>query len=275
MICVFIIFRYDRRSFTRDTERSIDTSKDSLQNHASSSSNQSSMNQSNNNNNNSNNNSSRSSRNTRYNNYNNQYDRRRYNNDRDEEPEWFSGGPTSQNDTIELRGFDDPYESNEISASPPLPSSSTNTTSVNKRDRQQHGTKMYNKQHVQQENRKELIEYMMSNESDNDENAAQIRQKQQHQKKQHIKDKDNKTTSTDEKTNKINNDKVESSSKDDKDNKSGGENTIQDDKQPAQSQENLDFNFEEFFKIDSLLEVSVFFFFCKRSLFDQTNMFLI
>lgn len=25
-----------------------------------------------------------------------------------EEPEWFSGGPTSQNDVIELRGFDDP-----------------------------------------------------------------------------------------------------------------------------------------------------------------------
>ncbi|XP_077288125.1 uncharacterized protein LOC143912699 isoform X2 [Arctopsyche grandis] len=38
----------------------------------------------------------------------------RYLNDRrrgyekDEEPEWFSGGPTSQNETIELRGFDDP-----------------------------------------------------------------------------------------------------------------------------------------------------------------------
>lgn len=32
--------------------------------------------------------------------------RRQYN-DRNEEPEWFSGGPTSQNDTIELRGFDD------------------------------------------------------------------------------------------------------------------------------------------------------------------------
>lgn len=26
---------------------------------------------------------------------------------RDEEPEWFSSGPISQNDTIELRGFDD------------------------------------------------------------------------------------------------------------------------------------------------------------------------
>lgn len=25
----------------------------------------------------------------------------------DEEPEWFSGGPTSQNETIELRGFDE------------------------------------------------------------------------------------------------------------------------------------------------------------------------
>lgn len=32
---------------------------------------------------------------------------RRHYNDRNEEPEWFSGGPTSQNDTIELRGFDE------------------------------------------------------------------------------------------------------------------------------------------------------------------------
>ena len=28
-------------------------------------------------------------------------------NTNDEEPEWFSGGPTSQNETIELRGFDE------------------------------------------------------------------------------------------------------------------------------------------------------------------------
>ncbi|XP_018330071.1 eukaryotic translation initiation factor 4E transporter-like isoform X4 [Agrilus planipennis] len=35
-------------------------------------------------------------------------DRRRISNEhREEEPEWFSGGPSSQNDTIELRGFDD------------------------------------------------------------------------------------------------------------------------------------------------------------------------
>lgn len=37
--------------------------------------------------------------------------RRMYNDSRsnaNEEPEWVSGGPTSQNDTIELRGFDDP-----------------------------------------------------------------------------------------------------------------------------------------------------------------------
>lgn len=40
--------------------------------------------------------------NSRYN------DRRRISNDnRDEEPEWFSGGPVSQHETIELRGFDD------------------------------------------------------------------------------------------------------------------------------------------------------------------------
>ena len=28
----------------------------------------------------------------------------------EEEPEWFSSGPTSQNDTIELRGFEPPPE---------------------------------------------------------------------------------------------------------------------------------------------------------------------
>ena len=28
----------------------------------------------------------------------------------EEEPEWFSGGPTSQHDTIELRGFEPPAE---------------------------------------------------------------------------------------------------------------------------------------------------------------------
>ncbi|KAL0266379.1 UNVERIFIED_CONTAM: hypothetical protein PYX00_008932 [Menopon gallinae] len=36
-------------------------------------------------------------------------DRRRY---ESEEPEWFSGGPTSQHDTIELRGFEDTGEVN-------------------------------------------------------------------------------------------------------------------------------------------------------------------
>ncbi|RVE49119.1 hypothetical protein evm_006240 [Chilo suppressalis] len=43
---------------------------------------------------------------------------RRY--DKDEEPEWFSGGPTSQLETIELRGFDDP------------PTHKKNTTANNK-----------------------------------------------------------------------------------------------------------------------------------------------
>ncbi|XP_069683292.1 eukaryotic translation initiation factor 4E transporter-like isoform X2 [Periplaneta americana] len=33
--------------------------------------------------------------------------RRAYSDSREEEPEWFSGGPTSQHDTIELRGFED------------------------------------------------------------------------------------------------------------------------------------------------------------------------
>ncbi len=29
---------------------------------------------------------------------------------REEEPEWFTGGPSSQSETIELRGFDDHRE---------------------------------------------------------------------------------------------------------------------------------------------------------------------
>lgn len=47
--------------------------------------------------------------------------RRMYNDSRsnaNEEPEWFSGGPTSQNDTIELRGFDDPPRSRGSRRSP-------------------------------------------------------------------------------------------------------------------------------------------------------------
>lgn len=52
--------------------------------------------------------------NSRYNSY-SQYNfsnndnrgRRHYNDRNAEEPEWFSGGPTSQNDTIELRGFEE------------------------------------------------------------------------------------------------------------------------------------------------------------------------
>lgn len=44
--------------------------------------------------------------------------RRQYNDRNAEEPEWFSGGPTSQNDTIELRGFEDyPSTQNESSSS--------------------------------------------------------------------------------------------------------------------------------------------------------------
>ncbi|KAF4518888.1 hypothetical protein B566_EDAN015280 [Ephemera danica] len=46
-------------------------------------------------------------------------DRRR--NDRDDEPEWFSGGPTSQHDTIELHGFDEPSDNSgrKMKKSPP------------------------------------------------------------------------------------------------------------------------------------------------------------
>lgn len=43
--------------------------------------------------------------------------RRQYNDRNAEEPEWFSGGPTSQNDTIELRGFED-YTNRQDSPSP-------------------------------------------------------------------------------------------------------------------------------------------------------------
>ncbi|KAL1501261.1 hypothetical protein ABEB36_006616 [Hypothenemus hampei] len=42
-------------------------------------------------------------RNSRYSNE----GRRRYSESKEDEPEWFSSGPISQNDTIELRGFDD------------------------------------------------------------------------------------------------------------------------------------------------------------------------
>lgn len=46
-------------------------------------------------------------------------DRRRISGEsRDEEPEWFSGGPLSQNDTIELRGFDDSERLNKKKMSP-------------------------------------------------------------------------------------------------------------------------------------------------------------
>ncbi|XP_055594609.1 putative uncharacterized protein DDB_G0271606 [Uranotaenia lowii] len=48
------------------------------------------------------------------NNHHSHHDRRRlYSDHRDEEPEWFSE-PTSQTDTIELRGFDDPIPEDEI-----------------------------------------------------------------------------------------------------------------------------------------------------------------
>lgn len=47
--------------------------------------------------------------------------RRQYRNA--EEPEWFSGGPTSQNDTIELRGFEE-YSSGRQDDSPASPNNS-------------------------------------------------------------------------------------------------------------------------------------------------------
>jgi hypothetical protein len=46
--------------------------------------------------------------NNHHGNHNNHYNNNSRRRGGDEEPEWFSGGPTSQHDTIELRGFDDP-----------------------------------------------------------------------------------------------------------------------------------------------------------------------
>ena len=37
----------------------------------------------------------------------------RYRRHEEEEPEWFSSGPTSQSDTIELRGFEEPKREQE------------------------------------------------------------------------------------------------------------------------------------------------------------------
>ena len=37
----------------------------------------------------------------------------RYRRHEEEEPEWFSSGPTSQSDTIELRGFEEPKREKE------------------------------------------------------------------------------------------------------------------------------------------------------------------
>ena len=37
----------------------------------------------------------------------------RYRHHEEEEPEWFSSGPTSQSDTIELRGFEEPKREQE------------------------------------------------------------------------------------------------------------------------------------------------------------------
>lgn len=48
-----------------------------------------------------------SNQNSNHNNHYNNHRNNRYMDNREDEPEWFSGGPTSQNDTIELRGFDD------------------------------------------------------------------------------------------------------------------------------------------------------------------------
>lgn len=57
--------------------------------------------------------------NSRYN------DRRRISNEnREEEPEWFSGGPVSQTDTIELRGFE---ESDKIGKKKPSPAQKKRT----------------------------------------------------------------------------------------------------------------------------------------------------
>lgn len=97
--------RYDRRPFNRDYNLG---SMDKERNMRGASS----MNH----HHNSNSNSRYGSNNSHYNNNSNNHHhhgdhRRRMYESRSqalEEPEWFSGGPTSQNDVIELRGFDDP-----------------------------------------------------------------------------------------------------------------------------------------------------------------------
>lgn len=60
----------------------------------------------------------------------NRYNDKRRGYDKEDEPEWFSGGPTSQNETIELRGFDDPVTT-ATSATTTTSSTSTSTNSNN------------------------------------------------------------------------------------------------------------------------------------------------
>ncbi|XP_058817722.1 AF4/FMR2 family member lilli [Topomyia yanbarensis] len=93
--------RFERRSINRDYDRN---EKDSRSSRVSRYSNSYGSNNDSHGNNNYHSNSYSS--NNHY--HSNHHDRRRqYSDNRDEEPEWFSE-PTSQTDTIELRGFDDP-----------------------------------------------------------------------------------------------------------------------------------------------------------------------
>lgn len=97
--------RYDRRPFNRDRDRDRDYDRNKDRN--SRMNDNDGLSGSRYNNNNNNNNSGRGDRMNSYSQYNYNDNRRRYDNRAIEEPEWFSEGPTSQNDTIELRGFDD------------------------------------------------------------------------------------------------------------------------------------------------------------------------
>lgn len=80
--------RYDKRTYSRDYDRDKDRNNRMIG---------------------SSNNNNLGGGNMRFSSGSHNNDRRRmFSENRTEEPEWFSGGPTSQNDTIELRGFDEP-----------------------------------------------------------------------------------------------------------------------------------------------------------------------
>ncbi|XP_044738179.1 eukaryotic translation initiation factor 4E transporter isoform X2 [Chrysoperla carnea] len=88
--------------------------------------------------------------------------RRQISEGKEDEPEWFSGGPTSQNDTIELRGFDDiPEERNTSSRR-----QKTQITQKKKRETNNNQTISIKEQSPPQRNNKTLNESKMSAKED-------------------------------------------------------------------------------------------------------------